>query len=153
MPSCELDILIDAPAERVYRAIASDDEMPRWIPEMKGRNWATGTQRNEDGTAAVGSTFVQHIREGSRTTPYQGTILAREQNRMVKVRMGNSQMYMDTTWRTDPVSPTSTRATFRIEGEGQGWVMKLFFRLFWGFTKKLATRQLNSLKKYVEANP
>ena len=98
----EQSILIDAPADVVYRLVADPLRMPEWSPECVGCRWLPGSSRPE-----VGARFKGTSRNGRRRWSTKSQI--------TEMREGDVFAW-EVTYFRQPVA----RWEYRVEAQGDG---------------------------------
>jgi uncharacterized protein YndB with AHSA1/START domain len=102
VPDVEVTAHVDAPADRVWPLIADPTRMGEWSPECQKVTWARGSS-----SAAVGSRFKGHNRNGWRHWTTTGTLLTYEPGH-------------ELSWRVTFGPLTIARWTYRIDPDQDG---------------------------------
>ena len=144
----EVSEVVDAPPEAVWPWLVEPDRMKRW---MKG---LLEVERRSGDGAAAGACYRWRIQEGPRKTDYDVEIAACDAPRHVAWRIraasGRGPAYA-ADHRLEPLEGGRTRATYGMEVEAGGLLLKVLAPLLDRFNRRQARSFLASLKRQAEA--
>lgn len=139
---------INAPPDHAFDCVADRDAILEWSEDVQ--QITPGEPWNPDDP--VGSRFTQTIREGGRTATYDGEILAYDKPRHLAMRLSSAQFTMRIDYRFSPIATQAgwTRLDYTVGMTMHSLLARIMGRLFIGFTRRLARRQVEALKVYAE---
>lgn len=138
---------ISASPEHVFELLENEDKMKQWIPELVANEYPRG--KNPDNP--VGTKFIQKLKEGGRVQVYNGEVIAYTRNEHLGIKLGNHAFSVIVHYRLKP-SQTGTRLEYSCESSFNGWFYRMLGKMFSGFMKKMAMKQLTRLRELAEAN-
>ena len=142
----EVEITINAPAERIYRVVTDAQKWSMWT-SMRETKVLSGT-----GFTEVGSRIESVMSDGPGKPKLIFEVTAAEANKRVAFKtVSKSPIEWDGDTRLEPQGPSSTRVVSTSEIRSRGWlnVLEFFMR---GEIKKGEQKSLEALKKLVESN-
>ena len=137
---------IAAPVERVWAMIDDADNLKQWMEGLLDTEYPDGFDRRR----AVGTRFVQRIREGGRVADYAGDIVAYDPPRHLGITVGNSVFRMQVDYRLTPVA-AGTRLDYSALMVEAGAIVRFMSRLFGWLTRRILRKQMGRLKALAEA--
>lgn len=139
-------MVIAAPPERVWSLIDEPENLARWMDGLEETTFPDGADRSR----AVGTRFVQRIREGGRVSEYQGVVTAHDRLRHLGIEIGNRAFAMAVEYRLTPV-PGGTRLDYAAAMKRGGGFVRVMTVLFGWLTRKILRKQMAKLKALAEA--
>ena len=139
----EANVVIKAPADKVFDFIANFENNPRWQSGMQEAYFTS------EGPLRVGSTYAQVARFLGRRVESTFEVLAYEPGRMVKATSTSGSFPITFTRQVEPLAE-GTRVTAVITGEAQGF-FKIAGPLLRWMAQKSVTADYQNLKKILEA--
>lgn len=139
---------VAAPPGAVWTILDDAEKIKLWIPEVVETVHPDGLDRSN----AVGTRFVQRIREGGRVKSYDGEVIAYEPERVLGVRLGDGSFSVDTTYRLS-AEGKGTRLAFAAEAELKSWIARLMAPVGRLLLGSLVRKQLERLKALAEGAP
>lgn len=136
---------INAPADVVFDYLNNDKKMKEWIPELMAIEYLTP----HDPQQPKGSRFVQKLKEGGRVQTYHGEVTAYLKDKHLGVRLGNRIFEADVNYHLTEIA-TGTRLDYRCNVQYKGWLGRLIGKLFSGFMRRMARKQMARLKQVAE---
>lgn len=137
---------INASLERAFDVVNDNDKIVEWAEGVE--EIIPGDPWNPDNP--VGSRFKQRIREGGRVATYDGEVVAYDKPRHIAVRLSSSQFTMRVDYRFSAIDAQRTRLDYAVDMTMHTFVARIMGRLFAGFTRKLAQKQVGAFKAYAE---
>jgi uncharacterized protein YndB with AHSA1/START domain len=138
-------MVVAAPAERVWALIDDHDNLKRWMDGLEETTYPDGLDRSR----AVGTRFVQRIREGGRVSEYQGVVTAYDRLKHLGIEIGNRAFSMAVDYRLTPV-PGGTRLDYSAAMKRAGGFVRVMMVLFGWLTRKILRKQMAKLKALAE---
>ena len=136
---------IAVPVDRVWSLIDDSENLKQWMEGLVETTYPDGFDRRR----AVGTRFVQRIREGGRVADYAGEIVAYDPPRHLGIMVGNRVFRMQVDYRLTPVA-VGTRLDYSALMVEAGAVVRFMSRLFGWLTRKILRRQMARLKAMAE---
>ena len=136
---------IEAPIGTVFEQIDDDEKLKLWMEGLEETIYPSGCDRQNP----LGTKFIQKIREGGRVGEYTGEVIAYEKPTRLAIDIGNRQFTVRVDYRLSP-TPAGTRLDYSVETVKATWMVRLFSKLFSGFTRRLLDRQMKKLKELAE---
>ena len=90
---------IQASPELVFSFVRDLEKVPLWVKEVE-QAWYTF----EPEDTAIGTRFVQKIRQGLKLNTYQGEVLGFEQDHWLQVRLTGDALVMHVDYRIEPLA-------------------------------------------------
>ena len=135
---------IEAPIERVWPLVDDSENLRKWMDGLEETTYPDGFQR------AVGTRFVQRIREGGRVQSYEGVVTAYDPPRHLGITIGNRAFEMQVDYRFTDLG-VRTRLDYLARKTRGGFVIKVMSPLFGWLTRRILRRQMAKLKAVAEA--
>ena len=139
-------MVIAAPIERVWALIDDAENLKRWMEGLVETTYPDGFDRSR----AVGTRFVQLIREGGRIAEYAGEIVAYDPPAHLGITVGNSVFRMRVDYRLAEV-PGGTRMDYSALMVDAGRIVRFMSRLFGWLTRRILRKQMARLRAMAEA--
>lgn len=142
--SCTMEI--DAPIERVWALVDEEENLRKWMDGLEETSYPDGF----DAARAVGTRFVQRIREGGRLQSYEGRITAYTPPSHLGIVIGNRAFAMQVDYRLSRLG-ARTRLDYSAMMARGGALVRVLSRLFGWFTRRILRRQMARLKALAES--
>ena len=139
-------MVIAAPMERVWALIDDADNLKKWMEGLVETTYPDGFDRRR----AVGTRFVQRIREGGRVADYAGEIVAYDPPSHLGITVGNSVFRMQVDYRLGEV-PGGTRLDYSALMVEAGGIVRFMSRLFGWLTRRILRKQMARLRAMAES--
>jgi uncharacterized protein YndB with AHSA1/START domain len=141
-------VFIQAPRPQVFDLVFDDDKIVLWMEGLESTEYTS--ERNL--ADPVGTTFRQRMTEFGRTVEYAGVITNYRVHECLSVSLTHPRFKMNVDYRLHP-ERTGTTLVYRVTlVESDGMVGKLSKMMGW-YLKKVATSQLDKIKKLAESMP
>jgi len=139
-------MVIAAPIARVWAMIDDAENLKRWMEGLVETTYPDGFDRRR----AVGTRFVQRIREGGRVADYAGEIVTYDPPRHLGFVVGNSVFRMQVDYRLAEAAG-GTRLDYSALLVDAGGVVRFMSRLFGWLTRRILRKQMARLRALAEA--
>jgi uncharacterized protein YndB with AHSA1/START domain len=139
-----LQARIEAPAPFVFEYLRDMDKVRLWIAEVEESKY---TLRQEG--QAVGTRFVQKIRQGFSLNTYQGEVEDYQHERLIRLKLQSESAVMLIEYRLEPEG-TGCRMTYVTDMSSRNLRGAFLGMVFQGFSEGVLRRQLMTLKRIAE---
>jgi uncharacterized protein YndB with AHSA1/START domain len=135
---------IDAPIATVWSLVDDDANLRKWMDGLEETTYPDGFRR------AVGTRFVQRIREGGRVQSYEGRVTAYDPPNHLGITIGNRAFEMHVDYRFTDLGGR-TRLDYSALMARAGAFVRLMSTLFGWVTRRILRRQMAKLKAVAES--
>lgn len=139
-----LTVHIEAPAALVFEYVRDLDKVREWVQEVEEARMTF-----EPADRAVGTRFLQKIRQGFSLNEYQGEVIGFEQDRMLRVRLTGVSATMEIIYELEADS-TGCVLTYESDLQSRNLRGAFLGLMFMGFSDSVLRRQLTTLKRIAE---
>lgn len=136
---------IAAPIERVWTLVDDEANLRKWMDGLEETTYPDGF----DPTRAVGTRFVQRIREGGRVQSYEGRVTAYAPPNHLGIVIGNRAFEMQVDYRFTDLGGR-TRLDYSAVMVRGGVFVRLMTTMFGWITRRILHRQMAKLKAVAE---
>jgi len=137
---------IAAPIATVWSLVDDDQNLKKWMDGLEETSYPDGVDRSR----AVGTRFVQRIREGGRVQSYEGRVTAYDPPAHLGITIGNRAFEMQVDYRFTDLGGR-TRLDYSALMARGGLFIRLMSTLFGWVTNRILRRQMARLKAVAEA--
>jgi uncharacterized protein YndB with AHSA1/START domain len=137
---------IAAPIATVWSLVDDDQNLKKWMDGLEETSYPDGVDRSR----AVGTRFVQRIREGGRVQSYEGRVTAYDPPTHLGITIGNRAFAMQVDYRFTDLGGR-TRLDYSALMARGGLFIRLMSTLFGWVTNRILRRQMARLKAVAEA--
>ncbi len=139
-------IHVDAPPERVFDLMADDQRRAEWMIGVESFEYASDVDPDDP----LGAAFTQRIREGGRTSVYQGEVTAFERPSRLAWRLSRGSHSMLSEYHLTPFNG-GTLVSSQCAVGADTWLTRVMDVLFGWLTRRIARQHLAKLKELAEA--
>ena len=140
-------ILIDAPAARVWALIDDERNIPLWMPFVVGTRYPDGKPTGD----RVGTRFIQTMHEEGRTSEYSGEVIDYKPGKLLGLRLTPEAFTADVRYFVahDP-DHDCTRLVYTCDTRANSWYGWAMLMLGGKMLGRIADQQLAGLKRAAE---
>lgn len=132
---------LPAPATIVFDHLRDLNKVQLWVKEVEKAYFT-----HEPIDTAIGTTFVQHIRQGLQLNAYACEVREYAQDEWLQVRMTGDSLIMEVDYRLRELAE-GCQIDWRTEVKPRGFFGTVMGMVFQGFSEPVLRRQLRELKR------
>lgn len=138
--------LINAPIEKVFEVVDSDNHIKNWMEGFIENVY----EKDFDTNHPVGGKFKQKLKEGGKIQEYDGQIISYNRPKELGIRLMSPSFDVDVYYRFFSEGNEKTRLEYECNLKMHSFIAQIMGSLFSWFTKRIHIKQINALKSYAE---
>jgi uncharacterized protein YndB with AHSA1/START domain len=139
-------VQIAAPPALVWSLIDDPARLPLWMPDVLETVYPNGRPK----TGAVGTRFIQKVRDGRSTKEYRGVVTAFDAGRLLGIELVDGSYKIDVTYKLSP-NGDGTQLDYRGALTMHNALLQMMAAMAWPMTRSILLGQVARLKTVAEA--